>query len=136
MPITCTRDHTLSAADYIAVVGSTYMRDKRPVADEARIAEILHGSNLIVTARDESGDVVGVARGMSDGAWGCYLADLAVRADPQGKGIGTALLHECKSVLGPRVGIVLLAYPEAEAFYRRIGLGEMPAFFMPRGDSA
>ncbi len=136
MPIIYAREQTLSSADYIKVIGSTYMREKRPVANEARIAEMLRGANLIVTARDEAGEIVGLARGMGDGAWVCYLADLAVRSDQHGKGIGTALLDECERVLGPRVGIVLVAYPEADSFYRRLGLEPAQADFVPRGDSA
>ena len=42
------------------------------------------------------------------------------------------MLDECKRILGPGMGIVLVAYPEAEAYYRRIGMGEMPAFYIDR----
>jgi GNAT superfamily N-acetyltransferase len=65
----------------------------------------------------------------------CYLADVAVRADRQGAGIGRGLLDACAGILGPSIGIVLLAYDQAVPFYRRIGMGEMPAFFRDRGDS-
>ena len=38
--------------DYIAVVGSTYMSEKRPLTNPQRVDRILRGSNMIVTARD------------------------------------------------------------------------------------
>jgi GNAT superfamily N-acetyltransferase len=93
---------------------------------------MLRGSNVIVTARDETGAVVGIARGISDGAWVCYLADVAVRADQHGKGIGRGLMDACRQMLGPGMAVILAAFPEAEAFYRRIGMSEIPAFYFDR----
>ena len=132
MTIVYAQEQDLSAEDYAAVVGSTYMRDYRPVANVERIAKILAGSNMVVTARDETGEIVGVLRGISDGEWVCYVADLAVHAGHQRKGIGTGMLDECKRLIGPGMGIVLVAYPEAVDYYKRIGLGEMQAFFVDR----
>ena len=131
MSIVYAREQSLSASDYIAVVGSTYMRDKRPLTNPARIDRILRGSNMIVTAR-EDGAIAGVLRGISDGEWVCYVADLVVHDHHQRKGIGKGLLDTCKSILGPGMGIVLVAYPQAESFYRRVGMGEMPAFYIDR----
>jgi GNAT superfamily N-acetyltransferase len=131
MSIVYAQEQGLSAGDYAAVVGSTYMRDRRPVANAERVARILAGSNMIVTAR-ENGEIVGVLRGMSDGEWVCYVADLAVRDGHQRKGIGTGMLNECKRILGPGMGIVLAAYPEAVSYYRKIGMGEMQAFYIDR----
>ena len=133
MAIVYAQEQDLPVADYIAVLGSTYMKEKRPLANAERIARVLKGSNFIVTARDsETGAIMGLARGISDGEWVCYLADIVVHTSHQGKGIGSALLKECKRILGPGMGIILVAYPEAEAFYRKIGLGEMPAFYVDR----
>jgi ribosomal protein S18 acetylase RimI-like enzyme len=132
MSIVYAQEQGLSAEDYIAVVGSTYMRDRRPVGNTNRVAKILAGSNMIVTARDDDGKIVGVLRGVSDGEWVCYVADLAVRDGHQRKGIGTGLLDKCKAILGPGMGIVLVAYLEAVDYYRKIGMGEMTAFYIDR----
>ena len=132
MSIVYTQEQGLSAEDYIAVVGSTYMRDRRPVGNTNRVAKILAGSNMIVTARDDDGKIVGVLRGVSDGEWVCYVADLAVRDGHQRKGIGTGLLDKCKAILGPGIGIVLVAYLEAVDYYRKIGMAEMTAFYIDR----
>ena len=131
MSIVYAQEQSLSAEDYSAVVGSTYMRDRRPVTNIERTAKILAGSNMIVTAREDSA-IVGVLRGMSDGEWVCYVADLVVHAGHQRKGIGTGMLDACKRILGPGMGIVLVAYPEAVDYYKRIGMGEMPAFYIDR----
>ena len=132
MTIIYAQEQALSAADYIAVLGSTYMGERRPIGNVARVTRMLAGSNMIVTARDADGAIVGVLRGISDGEWVCYVADLVVHADHQRKGIGTGMLDACKRILGPGMGIVLVAYPEAVDYYRRIGMGEMPAFYIER----
>ena len=131
MSIVYAAEPPLSAADYIAVVGSTYMRDKRPVANPVRVESMLRGSNMIVSAREDS-QIVGVLRGMSDGEWVCYVADLVVHNGHQRKGIGQGLLDECRRLLGPGMALVLVAYSEAESFYRRVGMSEMPAFYFDR----
>ena len=132
MTIIYAQEQALSAADYIAVLGSTYMGERRPIGNVARVTRMLAGSNMIVTARDADGAIVGVLRGISDGEWVCYVADLVVHADHQRKGIGTGMLDECKRILGLGMGIVLVAYPQAVDYYRRIGMGEMPAFYIER----
>ncbi len=132
MSIVYAQEQGLGAEDYAAVVGSTYMRDRRPIGNVERTRRILAGSNMIVTARDASGGIVGVLRGISDGEWVCYVADLVVHADHQRRGIGTGLLKACKRILGPGMGIVLVAYPDAQDYYRKIGMGEMPAFYIER----
>jgi predicted GNAT family N-acyltransferase len=108
------------------------MRARRHVANRKRIEAMLRASNLIVSARNEAGAIVGLARGISDDAWVCYLADVVVREDQHGKGIGRGLMDACKRVLGPSIAVVLIAYPEAADFYRRIGMGEMTAFYFDR----
>ena len=131
MSIAYAQEQDLPAADYISVVGATIMRDRRPIGNPKRVERMLRGSNLIVTAR-ENGDIVGVLRAISDGEWVCYVSDLAVHDGHQRQGIGKALLDTCKAILGPGMVMVLVAYPEAEAFYRRLGMGESTAFYVDR----
>ena len=131
MSIAYAQEQDLPAADYISVVGATIMRDRRPIGNPKRVERMLRGSNLIVTAR-ENGDIIGVLRAISDGEWVCYVSDLAVRDGHQRQGIGKALLDTCKAILGPGMVMVLVAYPEAETFYRRLGMGESTAFYVDR----
>jgi GNAT superfamily N-acetyltransferase len=130
------REKQLAVDDYIAVIGSTYMREKRPVANRTRIEAMLRGSNVIVTARERTGAILGLAQGISDDAWVCYLADVAVREDQHGKGLGRGLMEACRRALGPTIAVVLVSFPQAEAFYRRIGMSEMTAFYFDRDDPA
>jgi hypothetical protein len=58
----------------------------RPTNDIDRIKKMFSNSNLIVTAWD--GDLlVGVARSITDWAWSCYLADLAIKQEYQKKAL-------------------------------------------------
>lgn len=63
----------------------------RPVNDPERLATILANANLVVTARDDKGQLVGVARSLTDFSCCCYLSDLAVDEAWQGCGIGRPL---------------------------------------------
>jgi GNAT superfamily N-acetyltransferase len=132
MSIIYAQEQSLPVSDYVAVLATTYMRDSRPIGNAERIGRILAGSNMIVTARDEAGAIVGLGRGISDGEWVVYLADLVVHADHQRKGIGSGILKKMKEIIGPGMGIVLVAYPEAVDYYKKIGLGSMPAFYVDR----
>ena len=82
----------LSVDDYVAVLGATTMRTKRPLENRARIGEMLSGANLIVTAR-RNGEIVGLARCITDRAWICYCAELAVKESAQGLGVGAGIIR-------------------------------------------
>lgn len=134
MPITCQQEETLSVAEYIACVGETTLGPGRPITNPERVQAMLDGANFIVTARDETGTLVGLARCMNDGAWICFCADLAVRESHQGQGIGRALIDKCTQLLGPRIGFILVSEPSAEGFYERTGMKRYAAFFHSRTD--
>ncbi|HWB72197.1 MAG TPA: hypothetical protein VG452_08255 [Egibacteraceae bacterium] len=51
---------------------------RRPVDGRERMARMLAGANLVVSAWDGDG-LVGLARSLSDFSYVTYLADLAVR---------------------------------------------------------
>ena len=134
MSIVYAQEQTLSAEDYVAVLSATTMRDKRPLANAKGLGAMLAGANLIVTAR-EHGVILGLARCISDGAWVAYCAELAVKEGAQGRGIGREILNTCYAILGPGMGLVLAAEPEAVAFYERTGMERLDAaFFHARSD--
>ncbi|ARA92462.1 MAG: GNAT family N-acetyltransferase [Bacteroidetes bacterium] len=65
----------------------------RPVDRNERVWEMFEKASLVLTAwRD--GDLVGIARVLTDGVLYSYLCDLAVEPDVQRHGVGKALLHE------------------------------------------
>jgi len=52
----------LSATEFVNVLHRSTLAERRPVEDAARIAKILSGADLIVTARDEDGTLIGVVK--------------------------------------------------------------------------
>lgn len=64
----------------------------RPVDDPHRLWSMFEASSVVFTAWD-SGQLVGIARVLSDGVLFSYLCDLAVEPDVQGRGVGKALVQ-------------------------------------------
>ena len=104
----------------------------RPVDDLERIGQMIKHANLIVCARDAK-RLVGVARALTDFCFCCYVSDLAVDREYQGKGIGKELLHRVKASLSEEVMILLLSLPGAHAYYPHLGFEkEDHAWVIPR----
>ena len=59
------------------------------------LATAIGNSTIVVTARDEHGDLIGLARGLSDDATIFYLQDILVRPEHQRRGVGRQLLTVC-----------------------------------------
>ena len=76
----------LSAAEFVAVLHSSGLADRRPVSYPETVAGMLANADLIITAR-EGYDLVGVSRAITDFAYCTYLSDLAVDRRLQGQGI-------------------------------------------------
>jgi predicted N-acetyltransferase YhbS len=93
---------------------------RRPLDDRAIVAGMLRHANLVISAWD-GGELVGIARSLTDFGYVCYVADLAVRDSHQRLGIGLELLRRTRAALGPRAMVTLLAAPQAVDYYPRIG---------------
>jgi GNAT superfamily N-acetyltransferase len=128
------REATLDVAEFRRVLVESGLGAIRPVEDEARLRRMLEGANLIVSARSQhaAGPLLGVARGITDFAWCCYLAELAVASSAQGLGIGRGLLDETRRQVGPGVAVILSSVPEAARFYERAGMARLPDAFWYR----
>lgn len=107
----------LSVADVIRVFNASGI--VRPTQDAARIEKMFAQANLVVSAWHE-GVLVGLARGLTDHSYCCYLSDLAVDQAHQRQGIGGALLAQVRQVLGPEVSLILLSAPEAMGYYPKV----------------
>lgn len=122
----------LDAAEFTGVVRASGLG--RPVEDPARMAAMLAGSNLVVTARDAAGRLAGVARSLTDFAYACYLSDLCVDPAFQGRGVGRALVAETKRIIGPRSMLLLLSAPAPMTWYPKLGMERVPNGFLIRRD--
>lgn len=65
----------------------------RPVSDPERIWKMFEQASLVLTAWN-MGQLVGIARVLSDGVLFSYLCDLAVEPDVQRLGVGKRLINE------------------------------------------
>jgi GNAT superfamily N-acetyltransferase len=103
---------------YDAVGWTAYTRDPE------RLAAAIAGSHLVLTARDDAGRLVGLARTVSDGASVCYLQDILVHPDVQRAGIGRSLIAAVLDQSADIRQFVLLTDDDEtqRAFYAAAGL--------------
>ena len=94
---------------------------RRPINDLQRLQRMIDHANLTITAWD-GGKLVGVARSLTDFSYCCYLSDLAVDRDYQGKGIGSELVQKVRVAIGEECNLLLVSAPAAMGFYPKIGM--------------
>lgn len=117
--ITRVQGSELDIDEVLAVYHSSGLADRRPAADRDRMAAMVRNANLILTCRVD-GQLVGLARSISDFSYVTYLSDIAVSLPFQRTGIGRALIDATRKE-APQAKIVLLSAPAATGYYPRIG---------------
>lgn len=92
----------------------------------AALARLLRGSHCFAVA-ECGGEIVGMARAISDRAGDAYIQDVAVLPEHRGNGAGKALVRAvCRRL--KRDGIVwigLIAQDGSEPFYRGLGFAKL-----------
>lgn len=111
---------TLTESEFIDLLERSTLAKRRPVDDPKCISAMLRHANILITAWDGA-KLVGVARSVSDFEFCCYLSDLAVDESYQRMGIGRELIRLTHAKLGARAKMILLAAPNAEGYYPKIG---------------
>jgi GNAT superfamily N-acetyltransferase len=114
----------ISVHDLIDILKKSTLGLRRPLADLEAMESMLAHANYYIGAY-ESGQLVGLARAMTDFVYTTYLADLAVDEKYQRQGIGKELIKMLKINI-PRAKLILLAAPAAEAYYPKIGMQNHP----------
>ncbi len=110
----------LNTEQFIQILFDSGLAERRPVDDVECMQGMLDNANLTVSAW--SGDqLIGVARSVTDFYYACYLSDLAVHKDWQGKGIGKTLIEKTQMKLKPHCKLILLAAPAAHSYYSHLG---------------
>ncbi|MFG2907814.1 GNAT family N-acetyltransferase [Kitasatospora sp. NPDC048286] len=112
--------------------------------DVDKLLRGLANSHLVVTARDESGELLGLARTVSDDEAVCYVQDVLVHPRHHRKGVGRALMEHLMDRYAHCRFFLLSTDHEStpegvrnHAFYRSLGFlsyeeKEMSAFGLPR----
>jgi predicted N-acetyltransferase YhbS len=123
----------LAVAEFADVLRRATLAERRPVDDEPRLAGMLAQADVIVTARDAAGLLVGVSRAITDFHYCTYLSDLAVDAARQRQGIGRELMARTHAAAGERTTLILLAAPQAQAYYPHVGFEAHGSCWIRRG---
>ena len=105
MTISYAVEDGLEADEFVDILKRSGLDKRRPVDKPDVIRAMVENAGLTVTARDENGRLVGVARSVTDFAYCCYLSDLAVDRDCQRQGIGKELMARTKAAAGIFVNV-------------------------------
>ncbi|MFQ5511489.1 MAG: GNAT family N-acetyltransferase [Candidatus Krumholzibacteriia bacterium] len=120
--------------EFIVVLVASALAQRRPVDDRECMENMVRNANLVVTAR-RGGQLIGVARSMTDFSYAAYLSDLAVDRSFQRRGIGRELIRLTRDNLGPRCTLILLSAPAAVDYYPRLGFERHPQAWVLRPES-
>ena len=123
MTITYAIEDGLDAEEFVDVLKRSGLAARRPVDRPDVIRAMVEGADLVISARDGAGRLVGVARSVTDFAYCCYLSDLAVDRDCQRQGIGKELMARTKEAAGGgKIMLLLLSAPDGMDYYPKAGL--------------
>lgn len=125
-------DARLDTEEAIDLYRRSTLGERRPVDRPDIFEGMLKNASLVISAWDGK-RLVGIARTLSDYSYVAYLADLAVDAEYQKRGIGKRLIEETRRHLAPECMIVLLAAPKANDYYPKLGFEHNPRAWMLRG---
>ena len=119
--------NVLSAEEYCELRAAVQWQ---PIAKDQAQSGLDH-SDYIVACRNADG-IVGCARIFWDKGYIAYLADVMVKPEYQGQGIGKQLVESCISYIqgqlkdGWRIKIVIVSAKGKEGFYEKFGFQIRP----------
>jgi predicted N-acetyltransferase YhbS len=127
-------EENLTVEEFKAILERSTLGERRPINEPERLAKMLEHGNLIVTAR-KNGQLIGIARSLTDFLYCTYLSDLAVDEAYQKMGIGKALIRQTK-LATPQAVLILLSAPKAVTYYPKIGLTQFEQCYILRDVNA
>ena len=126
-------EHGLSPEEFLDCLRRSTLGNRRPIHESKTIAGMLEHADILITARTQSGLLVGISRAITDYHYCTYLSDLAVDESYQRQGIGKALITHTHRTAGLHTNLILLAAPAAQDYYPHIGFNQHPsAWMIPR----
>ena len=112
-------NESISTEQFVDLLSRSTLGNRRPIDDRECMEGMINNSNLMLTAWDKK-KLIGIARSMTDYHYACYLSDLAVDRDYQGRGIGRKLQSLTQEELGPKCKLISVAAPNANSYYEHI----------------
>ncbi len=122
--ITYTDNQRLQPSEYLEFLTRTDLGKQYPQEDFIeRITTLVNRTSITVTARNETGLLIGAAMGVTDFAYYLLVTDLGVDREYTGQGIGRELLTRIHEAAGgkQRICVFLDTYTPAQGFYRKCG---------------
>ena len=119
------KEERISAEDYIDFLKRTDLGSQYPKERFfERISKLVNNASISLTARNESGDIVGVLFGLTDFAYWLYVTDLGVDRSYTGQGIGRNLMKTAHEIAGGEkdIAVYLIANKNAIPFYEKLGM--------------
>jgi ribosomal protein S18 acetylase RimI-like enzyme len=105
---------------YESVAWSAYTKEPEV------LVQAIRGSTFVVTCRGSAGELVGLARALSDDATICYVQDILVNPSFRRSGAGRAMVEAIQARYSHVRQTVLITddEPEQRAFYQALGFTE------------
>jgi hypothetical protein len=125
--ITYNHEADLSVSEFVDCLIRSTLAERRPVADPETMEGMLRNADLVITARDHNGLLVGVSRAITDFHYCTYLSDLAVDQRYHGQKIGRELIRQTHQRAGLKTTLILLSAPKSQTYYPHIGLTQHPS---------
>jgi len=122
MDISIASEPKISVDEFVDVLTRSTLNERRPVDDVERLAGMIQHADVMVTACNGNGLLIGVSRAISDFHYCTYLSDLAVDKDYQRRGIGKQLIDKTHALAGRKTTLILLSAPAAREYYPHIGM--------------
>lgn len=128
-------NEAVTADQFVELLKASTLGERRPTEDRECMEGMISNSNLTVSAWHD-GQLVGIARCVTDFHYACYLSDLAVGLQHQNSGIGKQLQVLVQKQLGPKCKLILIAAPAANRYYEHIGFSHNPRCWVLEPESS
>lgn len=115
----------ISAEEYVEFLTRTDLGMQYPKERfAARIQKLVKNAAISLTAREESGKIVGVLFAVTDFAYWMFVTDLGVDREHTKKGIGKRLMETALEIAGGERNIIVYtcANRDAAGFYEKLGM--------------
>ena len=115
--------------EIVALYASAGWWQESPEAREV-IPAMIQGSFCFMVARSLEGNIVGMARVISDGHSDAYIQDVAVLENYRGQGIGRELVRRmARFCVNRKIGwIGLVAEPGTQGLYENLGFRPLAGY--------
>lgn len=117
-------NEVISYPEYVDFLGRSDLGSQYPEERfQARVSMTLRNRSIGISARDESGQLVGVCLGLTDFAYFLFITDLGVDRSFERLGIGKDLVDRLHQEAGgpDDISAVTVAHSRAMPFYKKLG---------------